>query len=75
MINLLRRTFERILAALTGTALVEFALPAEDSQRLEKVERLAGVSTSTYLRVITVQHLIKKGVLDESVASDPDVSP
>lgn len=61
--------YERLVDAVTGTELIAVELSQEAREMLDKLAEVSGLNPSTVLRVITAQHLIKRGVLDESVAS------
>jgi hypothetical protein len=67
--NILRRVYERLVDAVTGTELMEVELPQEAREILDKLAELSGLKPSTVMRVIAAEHLMKMGVLDESVAA------
>lgn len=67
--NILRRVYERLVDAVTGTELVEVELSQEARETLDKLAKLSGLKPSTVLRVITAERLNRMGVLDESVVS------
>ena len=67
--KILRRVYERLVDAATGTELMEVELPQEAREMLDKLAELSGLKPSTVMRVIAAEALIKMGVLDESVAA------
>jgi hypothetical protein len=58
--NILRRIYERIVDKLTGTELVHVDLSQEEREVLEGVSELSGVKSSTVMRVIFAEAMIKK---------------
>lgn len=75
--NILRRVYERLVDAVTGTELMEVELPQEAREMLDKLAELSGLKPSTVMRVIAAEQLIKMGVLDESLVfpHNSDVFP
>ena len=62
--NILRRVYERLVDAITGTELIDIELSQEARETLDKLAKLSGLKPSTVLRVILAERLNNPQVVE-----------